>query len=348
MSVSLDFKRGLKTVWAESAQGKMPSLEAARSFLLKNPFRNHDPLNEVLTYLALKNIGHIAPPLIPRIVPMPVSELCQLALLWSFAGEKQAALDLAHSIPLDFPWMWSKENEFKEEEAFASISLLARAMGRDREPFSISDPYLSELADQVISGSPESQPIDCSLIEAGNGLRCCCTCFGSHTSLGSLVSKKTEIRAFGPQAFPLSDPKGFGIRLISNHEGRWASPAALPEIWFGLKIQGVDSGIVFDLTFFGVNPAAPLAFSFYVKSDSAQIGNEKFQPKTLHRYHGTSKPIQFGGGLKLESLMPGKMELIPLAGSGGYWDCEYLAAFEIHPVNAKMSFLLTQENSVLL
>ena len=96
--------------------------------------------------------------------------------------------------------------------------------------------------------------------------------------------------------------------------------------------------MILDFSFFGLKPEAPLAFSFYVKAGSAQVGNEKLQPKTLRRYQGISKPILFGGGLCVESLTPGKMEVIPLAGGGGYWDCEYLAAFEIHPVNAKMSF----------
>lgn len=359
MSVSLDFKRGLKTLWAESAQGKMPSLEANRTFAIKNPYRNSDPLNEVLTYLALQNTGHIAPPLIPRVTPMPVAELCQLALLWACAKEKEAAAALANSIPLDFPWMWSRENEYNEEETVASISLLSRAIGKEVHSVFLGDPYFQALS-QIVSAikkfseaetgqnsksSMHLEIFDWSRIETENGLKCCYTFFGSRTSVGSLISNKAEIRAFGPQAFPLSDPMGFGIRSVSGHEKRWASPAALPEIWFDTKVHRVDSGLMLDLSFFGMKPGTPLAFSFYVKADSAQIGNEKFKPKTLQRYHGISKPVQFGGGLCLQSLMPGKMELIPLAGSGGYWDCEYLAAFEIHPVNAKISFLFTPENS---
>ena len=90
MDFPLHFKRGLKSIWAEAARGKKPSLEATET-LLKSPFRNGDPLTEVLTYLTLQSMGHIAPPILPRISPMPVAELCQLVLLWTAAGEYEAA-----------------------------------------------------------------------------------------------------------------------------------------------------------------------------------------------------------------------------------------------------------------
>lgn len=340
MDFPFDCKRGLKSLWAESAQGKMPSLEACKAIAAKNPYRNGEPLSEVLAYLALKNRGQTAPPLALQFILMPVAELCQLVLLWACAGEPEAAAALAHSIPLDFPWLWCRENEYREEEALASIALLSRSLGHHAEEFSGGDPYFQTLAKHLSRLAPcqSTDPVlDWSLIETEE-IKCCFTFSGSRTSIGALVADAAEIRAFGPQAFPLSDPLGFGIRSTAQRGNQWASPSASPEIWFETKGRREGAGIVFDLAFFGLKPSEPLAFSFYVKSDSAQIGSEKLKPKTLQRYQGISKPIEFGGSLCIESLTPGKMEVIPLAGGGGYWNCEYLAAFEIHPVNAKMAF----------
>lgn len=348
MDSLLDFKRGLKLLWAEAAQGQMPSLEASLPWPLKNPYRPSDPISDVLTHLILEKIRQtgspktdrfwgVPPPFIPRTLTMPVSELCQLALLWACAGEKEAASALASSIPLDFPWMWCRENEYSEEEALASISLLSQAMGnRAEERFGA--PYFKALSKQLQKiDFSKSSLIDWTLIEADN-LRCCLSFSGNRTSIGALSSDSAEIRAFGPQSFPLSDSLGFGIRRVLQHENRWASFAASPEVWFEIKPRTENGGIFFDLTFFGLKPNIPLAFSFYVKASSAQIGSEKLKPKTLQRYQGVSKPLRFGQSLSIESLIPGKMEVIPLAGGGGYWDCEYLTAFEIHPINAKMAF----------
>jgi hypothetical protein len=340
MDFPLHFKRGLKSIWAEAARGKKPSLEASET-LLMSPFRNGDSLREILTYLTLQSMGHIAPPVIPRITPMPVAELCQLVLLWAIAGEYEAASALAYSIPLDFPWMWTKENEYSEAETLASIGLLSEAMERSYEDISMGDPYFQTLANNLSLLPPprnENPVLDWTRL-IGDDFECCLTFTGSRTSLGSFLTETAEIRAFGPQSFPLSNSLGFGIRMITQHGNRWASMAARPEVWFETKARLLDSkGLLLDLSFFGLAPNAPLVFSFYVKAEDAQIGAEIFKPKTLQRYQGTSKPLTFSGGLTIESLIPGKMELIPLAGSGGYWDCEYLAAFEIHPVNAKMSF----------
>jgi len=340
MGVSFDFKRGLKSLWAETAQGITPSLEASRAIAFSNLAQNSDPLSEVLSHLALKNTGQIPVPLVPRFSHMPVAELCQLALFWATAGEKEAASMLSHSIPLDFPWLWSRENEYQERATIASVQLLAKALGRSVENIPGGDPYFQALANHIPTlGSPQidASVLDWSLIET-ESITCCFTFSGDRTSLGAMVSDAVEIRAFGPQVVPLSDPLGFGIRSISKHGHRWASPSGSSEVWFEFNARKEEARIVFDLTFIGLKPSAPLAFSFYVKAESAHIGNEKIKPKTLHRYHGISKPILFGNGLILESLSPGKMELIPLAGSEGYWNCEYLAAYEVHPVNAKMSF----------
>jgi len=337
-----DFKRGLKALWADTIQGKKPSLEGAP---LRNPYRKGDPLSEALAHLILKKGRRASPPIDTQTVAMPVAELCQLVLLWASAQEREAASSLAHALPLDFPWLWCKESEYREEEALASVALLRRALGREEEWSGSGDPYFETLAQTLCKLPPPGEgprPLDWFEVEA-EGLKCAFTFAGDHTSLGSALSEFAEIRAFGPQVFPLSAPEGFGLRKTRGHGNRWASFAARPEVWFEAEARPKGAGIAIDLSFFGVKPGGPLAFSFYAKTESAQVGNEKIQPRTLQRYHGATKPIRFGEGFLLQSLIPGKMELIPLAGSGGFWDCEYLAAFEIHPVGAKLSFSLQIE-----
>jgi hypothetical protein len=271
----------------------------------------------------------------------PVAELCRQVFSWAFRGKAGEAAALAHSIPLDFPWVWCKEGEYSEKTSGASIALLGQALRR--KELLRGDPYFQTVAQHLAKTLARpldfKSGLDWSLIETER-LKCCLTFSGSSTSLGAIITDGAEVRAFGPQIYPLSDPKGFGIRRIEEHGNRWATPAAAPAVWFEMRSHCKENQLALDLIFYGLEPSAALAFSFFVKAEAAQIGNEKFKPKTLQRYQGASKPIRFGSGLVIESKIEGKMELIPLAGSGGYWDSEYLAAFEIHPINAKMSFLI--------
>ncbi len=334
MDFPLDFKRGLKAIWAKAALGSKSSFEDWKISHLRN---YGDPLTETLKFLALQNAGHLKPAEIPRISPLPIDELCGNALLFSLYDEPDAAAALFHSIPLDFPWLWCQEDDYREEETFSALFLMQAALERKF----LGDNYFQSLA-RHLANLPESDAkvLDWTKIQAER-IHAAITFTGSRTSLGVIVTDGVEIRAFGPQTYPLSDPLGFGIRLIAQHGNRWASPSASPEIWFETKARGEENKILLDLTFFGLKPQTPLAISFYIKADFAQIGNERLMPATLQRYHGANQSIHFQEMLFLECLTPGKMEVIPLAGKGGFWDCDYLAAFEIHPVNAKISFAIT-------
>jgi hypothetical protein len=278
----------------------------------------------------------------PSFEVKPLAELCRQVFILTCRGNTEAAAALAHSIPLDFPWAWCREDEFSEEKTGSCLALLKLALRSVEEPLR-GDPYFQALAQHLSKSLVHPRDfnpvLDWSLIETAN-LKCCLTFSGSSTSLAAIISDGAEVRAIGPQTYPLSAPKGFGIRPVREHGNRWASPVAAPAVWFEMRSNCKGKQMSLDLTFFGLEPSASLAFSFYVKAEVAQIGGEKFKPKTLQRYQGVSKPVRFGSRLTIESKTEGKMELIPLAGRGGYWDCEYLAAFEIHPINAKMSFLI--------
>lgn len=349
------------------------SLEKICEAAFASPFLNIDPLAEILVYLIAKEAGRVSPPLIPRLTPLSVAELCELALLWACAGFFEAAEALSRSIPIDFPWLWCQEKEFSEKQTAISIRLLRRVLGHDigqEAQDVLEDRYFIALSQKtndlpVLNGQLDASPgllgpgqasdlmgrskelathylngespsFRWSLLTVGS-MKCAITFSGSKVSHGALLSRATEIRAFGPQARPLSDPATFGIREILDHSNRWASPIANPEIWYELQVDFTSKAMVFNLNFYG-EVKDSLLFSFYIKSSFAQIGNEKLKAQSLNRYVGPSKPIVLGGDLVIECDPLGKMEVIPLAGGGGFWDCEYLAAFEVHPMNPKMSF----------
>ena len=273
-----------------------------------------DPLSEALSYLILQESGIVPPPFIPSVARLPVSQLCELAVLWGLIGEEAAASELIRSLPFDFPWVWSREEEFNEAETKKNLDILRP---------------------EALMSSPRW-----SLIDAGP-LRAALTFEGDGTGLGAIVGPEVEIRAFGPQKLPLQGSKGFGIRPIAHHEGRWSSPSAVPEIWSDLKMVGQEGKLTLDLVFTGLKTEEPLGFVFYIHAQTAQVGTEIIKPKSLQRYCGEARPVLFQQHLKLESHFGGKMELIPLAGANGFWNCEYLLAFEIHAFNARGSFSIS-------
>lgn len=319
------------------ASGEFLSRSVSRR--LEDRRRNKEPLETVLTHLSCKKKGMVAPPFIPRFAPLPISDLCQLSLLWALAGEQEAAERLASSLPLDFPWIWCKEGEYDEKEAALSVAMLRRAFGLEQkiEMDAGVDPFFHALF-KKLPRLERQERLAPPILEVGR-LRATLCFEGECTSLGAILSPRVEVRAFGPQAFPLSVSSGFGIRPIKHHQNRWGSPFAMPDVWFEAKMRAkVPEEMIFDLSFIGLKLDAPLAFSFYVHADSAQVGGVSVKTKSLERYFGDAQPVLFGSNLEIKSDSEGKMEVIPLAGSGCFWDCEYLLAFEIHPLNSKCCF----------
>ena len=295
----------------------------------KTPYRISDPLSSVLIYLIAKQHRFTVPPFIPKMTQLSMAEQCQLVLLWAIAGEEEAAAQLASSLPLDFPWAWSRENEYDVNIARQSIALLKKAITEEPLP-SMNTLYFQTLKERLPKIRCSIRPFSSSFI----------TFSGVGTSLGAFLSPHGEIRAFGPQGLPLSDSRGFGLRTISPHENRWISPIALPEVWCDVKYETGPNSFVLDLTFFGLIPEHPLFFSFYVWAESAMIDGTVLKPRSLQKYRGEAKEVRFGESFRIRGPLSDKLEVIPLAGDGPFWGSTYLAAFEIHPFNAKASFVI--------
>lgn len=162
-----------------------------------------------------------------------------------------------------------------------------------------------------------------------------CSFDGSNSSLGKLLFSSGSIQAFGPEVPPFGAGT-FGIRPLSHHENIWASPIAQPEVWFATETEVQERKIRFKCTFFGLSIENPLYFSFYIKSQTANIGNHQIIAGGLQRYSGYSQQIEFQG-FKLLCQEATKMEVIPLAGDS-FWQSQYLAAFELTPAHSKYLF----------
>lgn len=334
-------KEELKILWASAVLSDLhlidPSSFKVRALnCLQSPFSKSSPIIEVLIYLLAKKIGRLTPPLIPRYAFLPLFELCQLALLWSIAGFSREASCLAHSISsfLDFPTLWCREDEYDEEEAAFSLALFRseNISKKNLSPFFLAMSTLFSSFDipcSITSFSPAPLFFHSAQIQG------VLTLLGIGTSLGAFRANEIEVRAFAPHAAPLNELKGFGIERVLEGEDRWTRSIGFPGVWLEVK-DFFENGL--DIRFLGLDVDSSLHFSFYVKAPRAQIGMACFTPKSLNRYRGESAPVFFGEKLQIESLLPTKMELIPLAGEGCFWNTDFLLSFEIHPVEARVLF----------
>lgn len=295
-----------------------------------------------------------------RIPHLP--EACQLAFLWKLIGKEEEANSLAAWLMgwiQEFPFfsLWSRENEYDEAEAYLSFSLFCRAIGEERLAASFLkkapgpvDPFFLALAKL----GPKLEPIrnlkdvwaDPYLglgyfrsAEKSAAMTLC----GFGTSLGVFRSKDVEIRAMGPQGFPLGNLESFGIdrQPDGSFMTGWTRLAAAPEVWMHLQADLQEGK--FGLKFVGLKPEEPIAFVFYVKAGSCAAEGQVFKPKSLQRYTGAASSFVFRGKesqLKIESGSSLKAQLIPLAGDGGFWGADFLLSFEIPPFASQVNFCI--------
>lgn len=268
----------------------------------------------LISYIRAKKSGKVIPPYIPKWELMPVHELCQLALLWKTAGFEKEAGQLAHFLsPLrSFLSLWCHEKGFNEKEGLYWFS------------------RLSEIEPIV----PDTMPDFGLTLSHFPLMQAAFTLAGKGTSLGVLLTKEVEIRAMGPQV-------GGGINFGIQGEGAqgWTRSFAFPEIWLAVHPQCREKECTLDIRFVGLKPDTPLEFAFYVKAQSCQIEEREVMPKSLQRFNGEATTVMFQN-LKIESSLPHKVQVIPLAGEGCFWDSDFLAAFEIHPFEPHVRFIL--------
>jgi hypothetical protein len=282
--------------------------------MMSYPMSEAEVYQPLLTYIQAKAKGRVTSPYIPTPALLPVAKLCKLALLWQEAGFELEATKLANwLLPLkDFLPLWCSEKEYDEAEGKKLFSYLSRF------PACISADY----------------GFDLNILHASR-LKAALTLDGNGTSLGVIRVGTVEIRAFGPQ----SDSFIFGVSGKSR--GGWTRTAALAEVWLEMKQQVKEESLQLDFKWVGLRAEQPLSFVFYVKAGSCQIENEILKPKSLRRYQGICQEIRFDDQCKIESRQLQKVELIPLAGEGCFWDCEFLLSFELQPLISQISFIIS-------
>ncbi len=269
----------------------------------------HQPLFD---YLRCRHSGQTTPPYIPVCDLKPIEQLAKLALLWNEAGFAKEAGQLAHWLsPLRaYPTLWSTEKQFDERRSSEWMERLSSI-----QPIPGWSPDFS----YTLLKSPFMSGV---LTWAGN-----------KTSLGVIRGKEGEIRAFGPQS------PSFLFGIDGKGIDGWVRAAAYPEVWFEFKSKLNENELQIDFRFIGVDSQTPLALAFYAKGPQCQVGGELLKPKTLRRFIGEGKEARIGS-IGIASPQTHKMEVIPLAGEGGFWNSDFLIQFEISPFNPQICFTI--------
>ncbi len=325
------FLNELRSIWADLVlnEDSLAGWESRIRSLLQNPFRNAHPLCECLSALFMQKIGKTPPPLSSEIVSLPMSELCQLAIFRILLGRDWG---LAKQIlPFcNFPSLWCPEGE-DPEEAKIGVQLLVCAFDKEKPHPEIHDPYFLALS-KVVLDSRNAPPGEensslARLVSFGGAIEAAFALQGAGIPLGAMKVGRIEIPSFGVQVHPLNEPQLFGIdRKISDFQ--MASISALPECW--MEVNSHHNQM--EIQFFGLTQEIPVSFVFYIKASLAKIGLDAYLPGSLRRYSKESKKVIFekeGSLFSIENLCPSKMELIPLAGKGCFWESDFLLSFEI-------------------
>ncbi len=185
------------------------------------------------------------------------------------------------------------------------------------------------------------------------------TLSGWNTGLGVLKFGEVEIPALGPQGFPLSESGGFGLAQIGAHQpviatnseqlslSGWSRCFHDKEIWLSVNAMANAQTVCVDVRFVGIKSCsmsdlsakAPLAMVFYVRASTCTLEDGSLlHPKGLQRFQGNGQKIIFDHHLQLECSKILKLQIIPLAGSGCFWNATFLVAFEFNPSQEQAAF----------
>ncbi len=335
-----------------------PSAALVR-LLFPHEFSCREPLIQFPTGAALVETGAYAAR--DRLPFLP--ELCQLALLWVLAGEVEAAGRLIKwLLPLlDHSTLWTSEEAYDPQEFHCSASQLYSYLGNvekatlHKEKSLQSgpvDPFFMVLQKEISSLPPfEKGVLAPVILDPHLGLwansSIALTLSGQGTSLGAFQGHGVEVRAFGPQFYPLTDLGLFGIRGLHQAQHLdevqmcgWTRCFAQPEVWLEVNFLSTALETRLATQWLGLTSEKKAAFAFYVKADTARVGDEIFRSKSLQRYKGSSDVVLFNdGAFAISCSMKRPLQLIPLAGEGCFWGSDFLLAFDMSPFDSVESFL---------
>ncbi len=313
-------ERGEKSLFAGSSDGSLDSVPKDRD-CIELPVHascEADFYRPLFAYLHAKKMGKDVPPYIPKWDLLPLHKQCVLALLWKEAGLiHEAGLLASWILKLEpFPSLWCRDSEFNKDQ-------IARCFAR-----------LKEI--EPLEGTGPSFLF--SLIKSAR-LKAALTLDGRKTSMG-VIHAGIEIPAFGPQRDPLNfGIDGFGL------DG-WTRTAADSEIWIEMQHEAKDEGLNLEFRFIGIRPEKPISMAFYVRAQSCSVGGVRLMPKSLRRYQGETKEIELDGKCLIESREIQKVEVIPLAGGGCYWDADFLITYPFSIFSPQIALSITCLSSI--
>jgi hypothetical protein len=376
------YYRRLRSFWALSYIQAEDISSYAYSSLVRHPFVRtflpssaivcllfpkltelHEPISQFPSGAVFAETGlyakHEKLPLLP--------ELCQLALLWILAKQIHSAHRLIEWLfPfLKYPTLWISEEAYDPQEFDFSVALLYRYLGLAQKAekhkqralkLGAADPFFISLEDALSSFSYSRQlnheQLETSIfydqsLGAWTNESVALTLSGEGTSLGVFRKDSVEVRAFGPQFYPLTQLQLFGIRGIHQAESvdntyvsGWTRCFGEPNVWLQVYLSSELLETKLFVRWLGLNSEKKAAFVFYVKADTARIGSEVFRSKSLQRYRGGAESVSFNeGALVVTCLTVSSLELIPLAGENCFWGADFLLAFAVNPYDPVGSFL---------
>lgn len=291
-----------------------------------------------------------------------LSELCQLVLLWRLVGQIEAADRLiAWLFPfLNHPTFWTSEENYDPQEFAFSVSLLydlldLRQNAEEHWQRGVKlgpvDPFFLTLKETKFSKAILSN-LNSSAVFFDQNLGVWVnevagfTLSGNGTSLGTVQGKDVSICAFGPQLYLLADMKFFGIQGVHQaesvdvlHLSGWTRFFADPNAWLHVHFSFKAFEIELNVQWLGLTSDKKNFFVFYVKADTAHIGDEVFLSKSLQRYRGNGKQVSFNGkDFIIECSKAQVIELIPLVGKDYFWGADFLLAISLNPFDSSESF----------
>jgi hypothetical protein len=268
---------------------------------------------ELSEYFCAKSGGRTKAPYVPSWDLESLSSLCEKAIFWEKSGFQRQAGELVHFLLPYEPFLplFCSDKEFREEELRALFALVKKIPPVQPALAPMGATFFKSFAFEA--AFQLHFPGSFGVIKAGN----------------------VEIRAMGPQPLPLSDASKLGIS--GEGEDGWVSCLGLPEIWLRSSMDLCDEKCSLALDFVGVTQETPLAFAFYLKAPSCKVGSQILKPKALSRFQGEGNCLEFNH-VAIESSFTHKLQVIPLAGFGGFWNSDFLVAFEVHPMQTQMRF----------
>lgn len=351
-----DHYRKLQKIWVSS------DFEEELKELLRHPFARIFPLSKILASLLCPEKDDSFDLSVKEVQAsytlhkmLSIAELCQLALFKVVKGEKKSAETWIQEIGalLKFSTLWTTEDAYDPLEFYLSTHLLYSYMGCPKmaalckmASFGAKNPFFTRLEMALSFAEKEKNVPSSDLLPSlgtwvhGGFLT---TLSGCGTSLSIFQQEDVEIRAAGPQFYPLTDSRQFGIRgiheasvLDKDRLAGWTCCFAEPQVW--LHVEAFSQGRL-HVRFQGLTAEKKGAFVFYVKAKTAHVGRQIFLSKSLQRYKGVAQEVRFNEeALVIACREPRSVELIPLSGENGFWNADFLVAFEMFPFDSEEWF----------